>query len=53
MVDKGLAVAYRRYSTEYIGAEDDARNAKRGLWAGTFQMPWDFRDETRIENTHR
>lgn len=43
LVSTGLAVAYRTYSRDYIALEDAARVAKRGLWAGQFQMPWDYR----------
>ena len=27
----------------YVGAEQEARKAYRGLWSSTFQMPWQFR----------
>lgn len=47
MVRQGWAVAYRHYSTAYVGAEDDAKKARRGLWAGEFQMPWDWRADQR------
>jgi endonuclease YncB( thermonuclease family) len=43
MVASGYAVAFRRYSSDYVSAEDSARVNKRGIWAGTFQMPSDFR----------
>ena len=43
MVASGYAVAFRRYSSDYISAEDSAKVNKRGIWAGTFQMPSDFR----------
>ena len=43
MVASGYAVAFRRYSSDYVSAEDSARANKRGIWAGTFQMPSDFR----------
>ncbi len=43
MVKAGLALAYRRYSTDYVGEEDDAHGAKRGMWAGEFTPPWDYR----------
>jgi endonuclease YncB( thermonuclease family) len=43
MVDRGLAVAYRRYSLKYVPNEDQAKAAKRGLWAGTFEMPREYR----------
>ena len=47
MVRLGWAMAYRTYSKAYIGAEDEARVARRGLWAGTFQAPWDWRKAKR------
>lgn len=34
----GNAIAYRRYSMEYVQHEAEARNAKRGLWANPFFM---------------
>lgn len=43
LVGQGLAVAYLEYSRDYAGDEVKARAAKVGLWAGTFQMPWDYR----------
>ena len=47
MVDQGLAVAYREYSDKYVPNESRAKAAKRGLWAGTFEMPWDYRKRIR------
>lgn len=49
LVREGVAVAYRRYSIEYLADEYIARSAGRGLWAGSFQMPWDYRAETTGE----
>lgn len=43
MVANGWAMAFRRYSMAYVSAEDRAQTARLGLWAGTFQMPWDWR----------
>lgn len=43
MVAVGQAVAYRRYSGRYVGAEDEARAAGTGVWGTEFEMPWDFR----------
>ena len=43
MVASGYAVAFRRYSSDYVSAEDSAKANKRGMWAGTFQMPSDYR----------
>lgn len=39
MVLRGHAVAFRRYSLEFIPQEDDARLARRGMWAGPFMEP--------------
>jgi len=44
MVAGGYAVAYRQYSKEfYTDQENEARSAKRGLWATEFENPWDWR----------
>ncbi len=45
MVEQGLAVAFVRYSAQFVPQEDRARQARRGMWAGEFQAPWDFRRE--------
>jgi endonuclease YncB( thermonuclease family) len=49
LVRNGYAVAYRSYSTEFVDAEVAARNAKAGLWAGEFVMPWDWRKGKRLQ----
>ena len=36
LVYEGLALAYRKYSKQYVPEEDKARAAKRGMWAGEF-----------------
>lgn len=44
MVEKGWAVAYRRYGgTIYVAEELVARAATRGVWSSEFVMPWDWR----------
>ncbi|WP_082254954.1 thermonuclease family protein [Candidatus Pelagibacter communis] len=43
LVRNGLAVAYRKYSKKYIISENDAKKEKKGLWAGKFVMPWEWR----------
>ena len=43
LVQQGYALAYRQYGTDYVAQEDEARKAKRGLWAGSFTPPWDWR----------
>ncbi|MDC0046398.1 thermonuclease family protein [Candidatus Pelagibacter sp.] len=43
LVSNGYAVAYRKYSKDYISEELDAKENKKGLWQGKFEMPWDYR----------
>ena len=47
MVIQGHAVAYRRYSQAYVGAEEQARAEKRGIWAGRFEKPERWRRNNR------
>ena len=48
LVSEGLAVAYRRYSQDYVGYEAQAKSMSVGLWAGEFVMPWDWRRGKRL-----
>ena len=43
LVRSGYAFAYRKYSTKFVKDEEFAKANKLGLWAMTFQYPWDFR----------
>ena len=43
MVRNGYAIAYRRYSKDYIKDEDYAKKNKLGLWAGNFIYPEKWR----------
>ena len=43
MVRNGYAVAYRRYSKDYIRDEDYAKKNKLGLWSGVFIHPEKWR----------
>ena len=47
MVRQGWAVAYNKHSLNYAGVEAEARRAKRGIWAGTFEEPEDYRARNR------
>jgi micrococcal nuclease len=53
MVRLGLAWAYRRYldapyASEFIGAEEEAREKGLGLWQQPNPVPpWEFRRKTR------
>ncbi|MEP9353940.1 hypothetical protein ABLE93_10120 [Xanthobacter sp. KR7-65] len=41
MVRAGLALAYLRH--DHDAAEAEARAARRGIWAGGFEAPADYR----------
>lgn len=43
MVRAGWALAFVRYSREYLSQEDEARTAGAGMWATEFVAPWDWR----------
>ena len=46
MVSAGMAVDYEHYSHRaYHAEQEQARNARRGIWAGDFEMPADWRRE--------
>ena len=48
MVRLGWAVAYSRHSASYLGVETEAKRAKRGIWAGSFERPEDYRARQRL-----
>ena len=43
MVRAGWALAFVRYSADYVGEEQDAKANRRGMWSGSFVPPWDWR----------
>jgi endonuclease YncB( thermonuclease family) len=43
MVADGWALAFLRYSRDYVAEERRARKRGVGLWAGAFIAPWDWR----------
>jgi endonuclease YncB( thermonuclease family) len=43
MVSRGHALAYRKYSLDYVPEEEAAAAARQGMWAGEFQPPWEWR----------
>ncbi len=43
MVRAGWALVLVRHGTDYAAEEEDARANLRGLWAGAFDAPWDWR----------
>lgn len=51
LVSEGWALAYRRYSLDYVDEEASARAARRGVWRGRFVEPWDWRAGVRLDST--
>ncbi len=49
MVSQGLALAYRRYSHDYVEEEAAAQAARRGIWASEFVKPWEWRRGKRLD----
>ena len=47
MVANGWAVAYRRYSLDYVADEAAARPSGINIWSGSFDMPWNWRVQHR------
>ncbi len=48
MVAEGWALAYRRFSTDYVKDEAGAQRARKGVWRGDFIRPWDWRRGKRL-----
>eukprot|EP01024_Parvocaulis_polyphysoides_P001731 TRINITY_DN10492_c0_g1_i1.p1 TRINITY_DN10492_c0_g1~~TRINITY_DN10492_c0_g1_i1.p1 ORF type:complete len:314 (-),score=26.43 TRINITY_DN10492_c0_g1_i1:421-1299(-) len=47
MVRQGQAVAYKKYSKEYVQAQEEALKYKKGIWQGDFQTPEEYRKQQR------
>jgi endonuclease YncB( thermonuclease family) len=43
MVSNGWAIAYRKYSMDYVADEERAKSQRLGIWAGTFMNPEEWR----------
>jgi len=43
LVEQGLALAYRDFSTIYVPQEQTAKAKQRGMWRGAFLPPWQWR----------
>ena len=43
MIADGWALAYRRYSTNYVRAETLAKSRREGMWRTEFVPPWKWR----------
>jgi len=44
LVESGHALAFRRYSLDYVTEEKQAQKKRAGAWAGNFTPPWEFRN---------
>ena len=47
MIEFGHAVAYVKYSKKYLSLQKKAKNEKRGIWSGKFDMPEDWRRKNK------
>ena len=45
LVSSGWAMAYTKYSADYVDDELTAKDAFAGIWQGMFQPPWEWRKE--------
>jgi endonuclease YncB( thermonuclease family) len=47
IVREGWALNFRKYSSDYLRAESEAKRAGAGIWRGEFVPPWEWRAERR------
>jgi hypothetical protein len=47
-----MAVASRKYSTQYVPNEQSARQKNKGIWTSDFIYPWDWRRGKGFSNSH-
>jgi endonuclease YncB( thermonuclease family) len=53
MVESGWALAYRQYAADYVGEEQAASSAKRGIWQGEFVAPWAWRRNESLDTPEK
>lgn len=56
MVERGMALAYRPLSFDYVSIEARAISFRRGLWAGRVEPPWLWRSrqtEKKLDEMRR
>lgn len=53
LVGQGWALAYRKYSSQYVGAEQLAQATQAGMWSGSFDAPWNYRRSKNTTKTAR
>lgn len=47
IVREGWALDFRRYTSAYLDAEEEAKRRRVGLWRGDFEPPWEWRQGRR------
>jgi endonuclease YncB( thermonuclease family) len=47
LVEAGWALALPQGSRHYIAYEENARAAQRGVWQGTIEPPWEWRQKQK------
>jgi endonuclease YncB( thermonuclease family) len=53
MVLSGYAVVPSELTKAYINPQEQAKNARRGVWAGSFEWPWDVRSKSSFVRVAR
>ena len=48
LVAHGWAIAYRRFSQDYAGEEEEASSKRQGIHRGQFVEPWNWRGGERL-----
>jgi hypothetical protein len=48
MVSDGWAIAYVRFSNDYVDEENEAHAKGKGAWRGNFVPPWEWRKGKRL-----
>lgn len=51
LVKAGYAVAYTRYSKDYINMQEYAEQHQLGIWEGSFMLPEEYRRENSATRT--
>ena len=47
LVENGYAVAFIKYSKDYVKFQEIAKKNKAGIWSGKFIMPWEWRKKNK------
>ena len=51
LVEHGWAMAYQKYSLDYVAAERTAQASQIGIWSYEFERPWNYRSSKRNNNS--